>query len=42
MHYDEFYASCHLFFVLFSGGAWAVALAGLPHEILLDPTWEIP
>ena len=37
-----FYASCHLFSVLFSGGARAVALAGLPHEILLDPTREIP
>jgi hypothetical protein len=30
------------FFPLFSGGALAVALAGLPHEILLDPTREIP
>ena len=26
----------HLFFVLFSGGGRAVALEGLPHEILLD------
>ena len=42
MHYYEFYVSCHLFSVLFSGGAWAVALAGSPYEILLDPTREIP
>jgi hypothetical protein len=42
MHYDEFYASCHLFFVLFSGGPRAFALVGLAPEILLDPTREIP